>query len=374
VVPFSLKGFHGSDARKADPDSVKAGGANQQMLEALAALKSDYDYLGFTDEKSLKTTLRRIFSAAKPMTEIFVIGANEYFIGDDGAGQVMNLTHLQNCWVADVAVDYPNVNLVNIRDFVRSESEVHSPYHFDRMVYYRLFEWLRTRLENPVDTPYVSRWAIHAAPDLDLALAKSQSAHALSRAAKFLMAQGRHDDALRFARKAMGLAPAVVTHLLTYAEAVLAAKDHSDLSAIVAMIHNSTSLPAAALHRLGILLMEAGFLEEAARLFERAAEAEPSQFHHLHRLANVFEKLGRPDDTYAILKSCLDQGDGNQHVMAHVVRLLIGFESLHDAKLLLNVCIKKDGNFVPFREAEALLHEAERAMALDIQVGAAANQ
>jgi FkbH-like protein len=369
VVPFSLNGYHGSDAHAAEPEAVKAGGANQQMLAALATLKSDYDYLGFTDRQSFTATLRKIFSAASPLTQVFVIGANEYFIAADGAGHIMHLTHLHNSWISDVAVDYPNVTLVNIRDFVTSETEVHEPYHFDRMVYYRLFECLRSRLESPGGAPYVSRWAIHDAPDLDRALAKPEPAHALSRAAKFLMMQGRHDYARRFGRKAVDLEPTVVTHLLAYVEALLAAKDYSDLPAIMALTQPAAGLPAATLHRFGILVMEAGLLREAALLFERAAEAEPGQFHHLHRLANVYEKLGRPDETYAILKTCLDRGDSNPHVMAHVVRLLIGFENFREARLLLSACIKKDDNFGPFREAAAVLDGLERAMVSDRRVG-----
>jgi len=370
VVPFSLNGYHGSDARMADLDAVKSGGANQQIMAALSALKSDYDYLGFIDENSFKTTLRRIFAAARPLTQVFVIGANEYFIDDDGAGQIMHLTHSHNSWIAAVAMDYPNVTLVNIRDFVSSEDEVHSPYHFDRMVYYRLFEWLRTRLESPGGGPPVQRWAIHAAPDLDRALASAPSAHALSRAAKFLMLQGRHEQALRCARKAFELAPRVVTHLLAYAEAAMAARDFSDLSAVLAMIEDGEArYSAGTWHRLGILLMEAGFLEKAACVFERAAASEPGRLHHLHRLANVYEKLGRPDDTYAILRTCLDQGDVNQHIMAHAVRLLIGFENWREARLLMDDCLKRDGSFGPFREAEALLHRAETALAVDIRAG-----
>ena len=38
-----------------------------------------------------------------------------------------------------IAVNYPNVTCLNMRDFIRKSSEQHHPTHFDRMVYYRLF-------------------------------------------------------------------------------------------------------------------------------------------------------------------------------------------------------------------------------------------
>jgi FkbH-like protein len=331
-VPFSLTGYHSSDAREADPDALRTSGVGAQILDALTVLKSDYDYIGFIGEVDFKETLRLICASANPEIQIFIVGANEYFVDSSGQGQIMNLTRQQNRWISEIIPAYPNVQLLNIRDHVRSEAEVHSPYHFDRMVYYRLFEFINSRLDkasNATDAEN-SAWAVHDSSDLNAALAATQSAEVLARTAVFLMAQGKLEDARRFAAKAMEL------EWLTLSGPVL--------------------------HQIGLRLVESGEFEKAASVFESAARVEPTIFHHRHRWANALESLGRPHDAYAVLRDSLDHGDTNPHVLAHVARLLIRFGRLSEARAFLEECLKEDAEFPPFQVAIFSLEAAENAL------------
>jgi hypothetical protein len=50
---------------------------------------------------------------------------------------------LQNRWTADVASEFTNIHVLRMADFVENEDEVkdkRSVGHFDRMVYFRLYQ------------------------------------------------------------------------------------------------------------------------------------------------------------------------------------------------------------------------------------------
>jgi tetratricopeptide (TPR) repeat protein len=228
------------------------------------------------------------------------------------------------------------------------------------MVYYRLFESIKSRLLEPTIAPHAPHWAIHARGDLNAAIAETTSPEVLFRTAHFLWADGRNRDALPFARKAMELEPTRATYKLAYFDALIKSGGKESLEIVGILLEGLGDLHGSALHKIGVLLLEAGELNHAATAFNSAAEREPEIFHHRHRLGNVFEKLGRTHEAYEVFKSCIDDGDKNPHVMAHYARLLIRNGELEQARLFLESCTRIDNDFPPFLSAISSLEDAER--------------
>ncbi len=359
-VPFSLAGYHTRDARQANTQKLRASGVNEQILSALNELKSSYEYLGLVGEPEFKSALQATFSAADQDVHIFILGANEYFVDSEGVGHIMNMTRRQNAWASEVISGYDNVMLLNIRDFVNAESEVHEPYHFDRLVYYRLFEFIKSRVARQDFSPPASAWAIHMSPDLDAALEETQTTEELSRTAAFLMADGKHDHALRFARKSIDIDANNPGHRLIYTQAVMKSGAGSQREDIRNIIESHEFLSKTALDNLAASQAGADLLAEAAIALADAARAAPSAFHYRHRLANIFDALGRLQEAFDVFESCFDDGDRNPHMMAHMARLLIRLSRLDEARLFLDKCFSIDPEFSPFRAALASIETAKR--------------
>jgi FkbH-like protein len=363
TVPFSLTGYHAKDARQADVEQLRRSGISEEILTLLAVLKSDYEYVGLIGEAELKDTVKQICASAERLgVRVFVVAANEYFINGSGVGDVMSVTRQHNRWLSEVLAPYPNATLLHIRDAIQSEAEVHTPYHFDRVVYFRLFETIKARLLGKPAAAGQQSWALHTATDLDAALSACDSAHTLSRSASFLLSDQRVEHALRFAAKAMELDPDTLTHRLVYLRAL--SKSDNRLEAVrlrdaKSWLDQAAGLPGAVLHQLGALLQEDGDLEQAAKAFGLAVQSEPDMLVHRHRLANVLEKLGRAADTYAVLQASVARGDRNQHVLGHIARLLIQFARLTEARELLQSCLRQDPDFPPYRAAFGALKDAE---------------
>ncbi len=48
--------------------------------------------------------------------------------------------HIINPWIRDIAVQYPNVALLELASCIEKPSEMHGMIHFDRAVYMRLYQ------------------------------------------------------------------------------------------------------------------------------------------------------------------------------------------------------------------------------------------
>jgi FkbH-like protein len=53
-----------------------------------------------------------------------------------------------NRWIREVAADFPDVTLLNVADFVHAPDDVTARDHYDRMVYFRMFEYVMKTLRN----------------------------------------------------------------------------------------------------------------------------------------------------------------------------------------------------------------------------------
>jgi FkbH-like protein len=114
----------------------------------LAHLRAHFDCVDTNTDALFKENLRALLVRAGPSVRVFILLAND--TGKDNAGQtwmVPVLSH-RNAMIAEVAAEFPGVELVQPNDFM-SESEVPAQkarHHFDRMVYFRMFQHILRRV------------------------------------------------------------------------------------------------------------------------------------------------------------------------------------------------------------------------------------
>lgn len=142
TVPFMLPNWYDQarDVSMASIDNLVDDQNRGWLAASLDYLKHHFDYLGLISEELFKQNLKLIVNSAPRHTRIVILGANEY-LWDPQA----NIRHKSsqyeslNRWTRAVARWRRNVTILNVRDFVESDAEVHNWGHFDRMVYFRIY-------------------------------------------------------------------------------------------------------------------------------------------------------------------------------------------------------------------------------------------
>jgi FkbH-like protein len=143
-VPLSLHGVQTNqrDMTIVDPDRAEFA----SVAKTLKALQGQFDYTGMIGEPEFKENARLILSRAPAGANVFVLLANELIRNEDGSMVVPPKKRRLNDWVRDIAADFKNVELVDIRDFILDGPEMKSNNHFDRMVYFRVFKHIMRRI------------------------------------------------------------------------------------------------------------------------------------------------------------------------------------------------------------------------------------
>ena len=358
TVPFSLAGYLQSDARLGTVGNLPPGEGRDWLARALQVLQQEFDYVGFIAEGAYKQTLHKLFAKGAHCRFIFVVSANEYFISEDGIGRILQRPREQNAWLRSVAQSYDNVKVVNIRDFVRSETEVHDQFHFDRLVYFRLYEFIRDTINNLASPPAYKDWAIHLGPDAESRLQPGLSPHELSRTATFLLDENQAHLAKKFAERASLLEPGSLTHRVPLVEALIAMGARPSLQ--VTEVLNSPGISVDIMTSLGRRLLNAKLFDLAERMFDAAATAEPANVYHRHALANALERQGKKRETLAVLESCLHDGDVNPHCRAHVGRLLLSFGRRVELEQSLPGWMSDDPNFPPYEALKRMIEAQQK--------------
>jgi FkbH-like protein len=142
TVPFMLPNWYDQarDVSMASVDNLVDDQNRGWLAASLDYLKHNFDYLGLISEELFKQNLKLILNSAPRHTRIVILGANEH-LWDPQA----NIRHKSsqyeslNRWTRAVARWRRNVTILNVRDFVESDAEVHNWGHFDRMVYFRIY-------------------------------------------------------------------------------------------------------------------------------------------------------------------------------------------------------------------------------------------
>jgi hypothetical protein len=143
-VPLSLAGMQTNQRNVllADPDSAE----DLATEEILRAMRKDFDYVGMIDEQTFKENARMLLARAGAQTPVFVLMANDMARDAQGREGVAVKKRRLNSWVRDITASMPNVELIEIGDFVQGDKEMITHNHFDRMVYFRVFQHIMRRL------------------------------------------------------------------------------------------------------------------------------------------------------------------------------------------------------------------------------------
>jgi FkbH-like protein len=143
TVPFALSGRsdHRQDARMAAVEELPPEARRGWMAHALARLQSDYDYLGPIGEDQFKENLGVVLRALPSTARVILLSSNTRLKdATDGVTHTSTDNVRLNQWLCEIASLHPHVQIADIRDGITRESEVLDWTHFDRIVYYRLYQ------------------------------------------------------------------------------------------------------------------------------------------------------------------------------------------------------------------------------------------
>jgi FkbH-like protein len=111
-------------------------------LVAAWEVLTNYVFEGYISAAQFKENLAITLDRLGPGVRVFVLGPNDHFV-HRGELTYSERHFEQNVWIKDVLKAYPNARYVNVRDYIHSDAEVLGNVdHFDRSVYYRIYEGL----------------------------------------------------------------------------------------------------------------------------------------------------------------------------------------------------------------------------------------
>jgi FkbH-like protein len=111
-------------------------------LVAAWEMLTNYVFEGYISAEHFKENLDITLKRLGPGVRVFVLGPNDHFV-NRGELTYSQRHFEQNVWIKDVLKAHPNARYVSVRDYIRDEGEVLGNVdHFDRSVYYRIYEGL----------------------------------------------------------------------------------------------------------------------------------------------------------------------------------------------------------------------------------------
>jgi hypothetical protein len=141
-IPFVCLDAQNPTAIPADerPARIK----NKALLPAISALSRDYEFLGLMGEHDTKKNLVSVLKQIPSDSVIFLILNKEYYGQYDVPEAARVPTINANRWSREAAKLFPNTKVLSMSDFVRAPSDfLPNNNHFDRMVYFRLFNRIK---------------------------------------------------------------------------------------------------------------------------------------------------------------------------------------------------------------------------------------
>jgi len=107
----------------------------------LQYLKDEFDFVGLIGEGKFKENITAVFEAIDSATKVFVLRPCDYHLNKKTMERYPSASFVRiNKWTEDVAIGFPNVHLLDLPQFVRDPSEIENILHYDRKVYYRIYE------------------------------------------------------------------------------------------------------------------------------------------------------------------------------------------------------------------------------------------
>jgi hypothetical protein len=144
LLPVALPGVKGAQR---DPTALTAAdeAADPAVLEHL---RREFNFTGPISDENFCINVRRILSRARPGTSVFIFQANERLRTLNGRTKILEGAARRNELVKAVASEFAFVETLHVYDFIESEDEIAAGQssHFDRMVYFRVFQHIMARM------------------------------------------------------------------------------------------------------------------------------------------------------------------------------------------------------------------------------------
>ncbi len=113
----------------------------------LARIAEEFEFVGATPEADYRRNLRLLLQLAPRGTQVFILLAQEARPGRDGIVSVQPRNRTFNEWTRQVAGDFANVTTLPMEEFLTSQDDLLEGTHYDRMVYYRIYERIMRGVE-----------------------------------------------------------------------------------------------------------------------------------------------------------------------------------------------------------------------------------
>ena len=146
-LPAVINGLPGHPARM-----MEGGPIGTADPATIAHLREKFTLLGRRPDERIDTLFREslhlIFARTPADTRVFVLLANTIMPNRDGSTRIDEPFRNHNTLIAEVARDYPNVDVLDPVSFMSAEeiSALTAPHHFDRIVYFRIFRHIVEKL------------------------------------------------------------------------------------------------------------------------------------------------------------------------------------------------------------------------------------
>jgi FkbH-like protein len=145
VLPCPLGlGPVSADQRSYEISPEQQGSRRAQLQQVL---KEEFDFCGLTTEIDFKEHIQQALRALGTSVPIFIICPSDHHLDKKSGAKHSAQSFVRlNEWTNSIAADFTNVSILNIADYVKDQSEVEDILHYDRKVYYRIYEDIRDRL------------------------------------------------------------------------------------------------------------------------------------------------------------------------------------------------------------------------------------
>ncbi len=136
---------------RTDPGAFLRGASDGEVAPALAShMREAFDYEGVLPDAAFQDNLRLILARAGKDVRVFVLLGNTRFVGSDGQVGIAHKLVQQNTCICEIASAFENVETLAPLDFMSAQeiAALVRPHHYERMVYFRMFQHIMSRLPN----------------------------------------------------------------------------------------------------------------------------------------------------------------------------------------------------------------------------------
>jgi FkbH-like protein len=143
TIPIPARHYHFNLRDMTALDPAKTARLDQRLL---ARVKRHFSFVGAIGEDDFKENVKLILSRATPETSIYILLANEQKMSKEGIVPDRRRQTI-NRWTEEAIGDMPRVSYLRMTDFASVDEHTVNPNHFDRLVYFKIYEEIMRRVK-----------------------------------------------------------------------------------------------------------------------------------------------------------------------------------------------------------------------------------